>query len=308
MSEPAQGFGIEVKVTQRCDQACFHCVNDDRPNVGRDIDGGMIEARLREWGENRARSGIHVKEVRMTGGEPLLALSSVLGIARTCSSLGLRSGINTNGAALDEAALDALRDAGLSIIKVSFDTVDEATLRRMRGPGASADTVVRGIRLAVARGFRVILRLTLCRHNAADLLATYRAARDLDVDALQVKPLIGSGRAAHSGARLTRDRVCSLLHDLAEAVEGTSALPQILCWPPGEMGGLPGKACGSLDKIYIGVDGTVTTCNYIPNPTALGDVGDESLADILTRRSPALWRSAEGDTILAGCPQAIHFP
>ncbi len=302
-----KNISIELKVTDRCDQSCFHCVNDDGPDRGREVDSGPFTARLVEWWEARERSLWHVKEVRMTGGEPLMNLPAVLEIARTCRRLGIRSGINTNASFLNETTAQALKDAGLAVVKVSFDGVDEAALCRMRGPKASLVKTVANIRTAVAHGFRVLLRLTLCTYNVGQLVDCYRMARELGVEKLQVKPLVQSGRAAMSDAFLTRQQLRAAFKELAAAVQGPVALPEILCWPPEDAFGLPNKVCGSLAKIYFSASGEATICNYLADTTPIGNVIQEPLESVLEKRNPQLWQTPGCHTMLAGCPQAVYF-
>lgn len=308
MGDPyPSGIGIEVKVTDRCDRGCFYCANDDGPAPGADLDPGLLTDRLEQWSRDRDRCAWHIREVRMTGGEPLLNLSAVLAIAETCDRLGVPSGINTNGFLLDERAAEALNAVGLKVVKISFDAADDEMLRRIQKPDASHEELLRGIRNAVAWGFRVLLRLTLCSHNVEQLVECYRLARKLGVEKLQVKPLIRAGRAASSRAFLPRSRITAALRDLAGAVEGTAALPEILCWPPEEAFGLPAKVCGSLDKIYVATNGEVSICNYLPAAPPVGCLAEDSLENILSKRHPPLWRLKEGHVMLAACPQIACF-
>ena len=224
-------------------------------------------------------------------------------IARTCRSLGLPSGVNTNGTLLGKGTIAALREEGLELVKVSFDTLDGETLRVSRGGGFSPSLGLEGVRLSRRAGLRVLLRFTLGGHNLGQLLPCYRRARDLGVERFQVKPVIPAGRAVSGGAPpLEREVVTRSLEQLAREAGGEGDTPaEVLCWHPEDAGGLSTKPCGSIDKLYVSTDGKVISCNYLPDSLPLGDLRRDSLAGLLDRRRPTLRRSG-GHEYLDGCP------
>lgn len=144
-------------------------MNSDGPSSGADLDCRLFIRKLEEWASGRNESFYNIKAVRMTGGEPLLCLDGVLEIARSCSRLGIRPGINTNGTLLDASVARLLKEAGISTIKISLDASEEATHRRIRGSSYSLDRILEGIKAAVEFGFKVVLRFTFSRHNRRKL-------------------------------------------------------------------------------------------------------------------------------------------
>jgi cyclic pyranopterin phosphate synthase len=298
-----KNISIEVKVTDRCNLDCFHCVNNDGPDHGIDIDGSLFTKKLAQWVDNRERSSYKVKEVRMTGGEPLLNLDAVTEIARTCNCLGIQSGINTNATLLDASTARLLKEAGLGIVKASFDSIDEMTLRQIRGPKASLSGILTGIQNAIEYGFRVILRLTLCSYNRDQLVTCYRMAQDLGVEKLQIKPLIRSGRAVDSKEFLSQDELYRTFSELAGAVNGPIAQPEILCWPSKEAAGLANNVCNSLNKIYVSTGYEAYICNYLPLIGAIGNLTQDPLERIFQQRQIRITQDANGHAILASCPQ-----
>lgn len=294
-------------MTDFCELHCFHCMNDDTSGPRRNLNAAQFATRLEEWGMASGQSQWTIKEIRMTGGEPLMNLPGVLEIARICRRLGIDTGINTNALVLDESTAQTLKDAGLKTVKVSFDAVDQATSCRMRGQNESLEKKKESICLAVALGFHVLLRLTLCTHNVDQLVDCYRIARELGVGKLQIKPLVWAGRAARSRAFLSRQQLREAFRTLAAAVEDTIAQPQILCWPPEDAYGLPNKVCGSMNKMYISTNGEVSICNYLPEDPPIGNVMREPLEDIFAKRHPEIWISPRGHTMLANCPQSEYF-
>lgn len=296
-------IGIEVKLTDRCNERCFHCVNIDGGEEGSDIDHELFTRRLRELDGGLTGHNWSVTEVRMTGGEPLLNITGVTEIARCCGSLGILCGINTNGSLLTDETAGLLRGQGVRIMKISLDTLDSETLRMMRGARASLGRTLEGLRVAVAAGFEVIARYTLTALNRDELLSCYRYAVDSGASGFQVKPLIETGRGRNCGAGLEPDDLASSLESLARAAGGFSLLPEVLCVPPSEAFGLPGKACGSVNKIYISTDGSVSSCNFIPGGE-IGSLCARTLEEILSARVQKTGFSRiNGHLVLDGCPR-----
>jgi MoaA/NifB/PqqE/SkfB family radical SAM enzyme len=271
------------------------------------MDCELVMQRLLTWWNGRNESRWEIQEVRMTGGEPLMDLSSVLKLARACRRYQIRSGINTNASLLTGDSAKLLKDAGLTVVKISFDTCDEGMFRRMRGACASLIDTMNGIRIAVDQDFHVILRFTLCKYNVDELIECYRLAREMGVRMFQIKPLIRAGRAALSDAFLNPREVADALGKLAFVVSGTVSEPEILCWPPDKAGRLHCKVCGSIDKIYIATNGDIFSCNYISTDAPISNLTQDSFDSIFNKRSPLKWRSPSGHVILDGCAQVACF-
>jgi cyclic pyranopterin phosphate synthase len=98
-----------------------------------------------------ARAG--VTKVRLTGGEPLLRANLPALVAMVTAVPGVDDiALTTNGSLLGRHAR-ALRDAGLSRITVSLDTLDPATFAAVADAEVTLDSVLAGIEAASAAGF-----------------------------------------------------------------------------------------------------------------------------------------------------------
>lgn len=296
-------IGIEVKVTDRCNQNCFYCVNRDAGSGGKDLDHALFVERLLEWRRCSRNSAWEIDEVRITGGEPLVNDSGVMAIVKACRSAGMISGINTNGSLLTKDLASRLKDAGMSVAKISLDTLEADTFKRIRGPEALRESSLNGIRVAVDAGFQVIVRFTLCALNKDELVRCYAYAASAGASRFQVKPLIPAGRGRTSEQRLDRRALSRVIHAFSKDIPETPTVPEILCLPPEEAFGLPAKACGSIRKIYVSASGQVSACNYLP-AGPFGELSSQSLEDILHARA---WHTPavryHQSRVLAGCPQ-----
>lgn len=140
---------LRLSVTDRCNFRCTYC----SPAVW----GGSSELLTRQ--EIARLVGIFarmgVSRVRLTGGEPLYRKDLTEIAAAIGATPGIRQvALTTNGYFLARAAA-GLREAGVTQLNVSVDSLDPATFGRLSG-GGSLDEVLRGVEAAVASGFPAI--------------------------------------------------------------------------------------------------------------------------------------------------------
>ncbi|UCF79462.1 MAG: GTP 3',8-cyclase MoaA [Candidatus Eiseniibacteriota bacterium] len=149
-SRPA--YQLRISVTDRCDLHCIYCVPEDgiewcsREEILRFEDIFLI---VREF-----VSQLQVRGVRLTGGEPLCraGISSLIELVRTLELDEIT--MTTNGYKLAREA-QRLREAGLSRVNVSLDTLDSETYRRLTRGGELSRTI-EGIRAAKACGLEPV--------------------------------------------------------------------------------------------------------------------------------------------------------
>jgi MoaA/NifB/PqqE/SkfB family radical SAM enzyme len=303
-------FSIEVKMTDRCNQACPHCVNGDGPAPGRDLDVDLFNRRLEEWARGREDSDFDLKEVRITGGEPLMRFEEVLSIAEGCRKLGTRSGINTNGLLLDSGRIRRLKESGIEVVKVSLDAMDGTAYSRLRGPLPSFQTLLGTIEELIRENFKVILRFTLGRENLGFLSPCCGLAGGLGVHKFQIKPLIRSGRATDPTAFMNSYEIDGALRGLADSEPGARTPVEVLCWPAVPGTSFSYKNCGSADKIYVSPDLLVSICNFVQDHrlSALGDLSRVPLETILKSRFDGTrTEDFESFSLIKGCPNLPQF-
>ncbi|NYT62424.1 GTP 3',8-cyclase MoaA [Alcaligenaceae bacterium] len=141
---------LRISVTDRCNFRCTYC-------MPREIFGSnyqfMPHSDLLSFEEivrvARVATGLGVKKIRLTGGEPLLrknieTLIAMLVRLSTPDGQPLEVTLTTNGTLLAKKA-QALKDAGLNRVTVSLDALDDRMFERMSDSRISVSTVLRGI-------------------------------------------------------------------------------------------------------------------------------------------------------------------
>ena len=145
---------LRISVIDRCNFRCPYCMPEDE--YPRDHEFLSKADRLRfEEIERLARIfvGVGVRKLRLTGGEPLLRRDLPELVRQLAAIPGAADlAMTTNGSLLAGKA-DALREAGLSRITLSLDTLDAETFRAMSGGRGDVDTVLAAIAAAERAAF-----------------------------------------------------------------------------------------------------------------------------------------------------------
>jgi cyclic pyranopterin phosphate synthase len=141
-----QVTNLRVSVTQRCNLRCIYCHAEGERSPDAEIPLEDIREVL------RVAASLGIRSVKFTGGEPLVR-EDILEIVRAAPA-GLESSMTTNGILLGRYAR-ALKEAGLSRINVSLDSLDPACYRDITGHDRLSD-VLAGIDAALEAGLTPI--------------------------------------------------------------------------------------------------------------------------------------------------------
>jgi len=142
---------VRVSVTDRCDLRCFYCLPQGYHDFEEPADWLTFDEVERVVA---AFTRLGVRRIRLTGGEPLVrrglpALARRLGALPGLDDLSL----STNATQLARHAAE-LREAGVSRINVSLDSLDAERFRRITN--GSLEKVLGGLMAAKAAGFQPI--------------------------------------------------------------------------------------------------------------------------------------------------------
>ena len=143
---------LRLSVTDRCNIRCFYCMPDESIRFKPRHELLTFEEMERFV---RVVAQMGVNKLRLTGGEPLVRADLPKLVARLASIEGIDDiALTTNGILLEEQA-QALKDAGLTRVNISLDTLSEEVFRRIsRREGL--DRVLAGIHAARRVGFEKI--------------------------------------------------------------------------------------------------------------------------------------------------------
>jgi len=143
---------LRISVTDRCNFRCVYCMpkevfdNNYQFLPHRDLLTFEEITRVARIAKDHG-----VEKIRLTGGEPLLR-KNIERLIAMLATLDLDLTLTTNGSALAQKAR-MLRDAGLTRVTVSLDSLDDATFRAMNDVDYPVQKVLDAIDAAAAAGF-----------------------------------------------------------------------------------------------------------------------------------------------------------
>ncbi|QCX27508.1 GTP 3',8-cyclase MoaA [Nocardioides jishulii] len=283
---------LRVSLTDRCNLRCTYCM----PAEG--LDWLPAEEQLTDDEVVRlVRLGVErlgIREVRFTGGEPLLRRGLVDIVRRCAEEVDAEFSLTTNGLGLKRSA-SALAAAGLGRVNVSLDTVRPETFTRLT-LRHRLDDVVAGLAAAHEAGMRPVkVNAVLLRgvndREAPELLA-WCLERGYELRFIEQMPL----DAQHGWRRsemVTAEEIRTLLaehHTLTPVAEPRGSAPAQLYdvdGGPGTVGVIASVTesfCGDCDRVRLTADGQVRNCLFSTDESDLrsamrAGVGDDDLVE-----------------------------
>jgi cyclic pyranopterin phosphate synthase len=258
---------VRISVTDRCDLRCVYCMAEEMKFLPRSQVLTLEEvARL-----GRCFSDLGVTKLRITGGEPLVRRNILWLFQRLGELSGIRDlTLTTNGTQLTRFARD-LRDAGVTRVNVSLDSLRPERFRAITRLGDLGKTLA-GIEAATKAGFRrVKLNSVILKnrnHDEVTDLVDYAVDRGLDISFIEEMPLgvIGDhdrAEAYYSSDEIRRD--LAERYDLIPTTETTGG-PSRYYRPAGQairIGFISPHShnfCGDCNRVRMTAEGRLLLC------------------------------------------------
>ncbi len=280
---------LRLSVTDLCDLRCRYCMPAGgvrkRPHSEICSVEELVEI-------TRQAAALGVRKVRLTGGEPLVRR----GILEICRGVAALEGVEelcltTNGTALSHMARP-LKEAGVTRLNVSLDTLRPDRFAYMTRVGRLED-VLRGLEAAHAAGFtgtklNVVLLDGFNRDEIPDFVDLARRY-PLEVRFIELMPIGQGGRERFLPAAAVLEACPEL-----ESVD-TSGVARRYRVPGGA--GLVGliepmshQFCGSCDRIRVTADGKLKPCLHsnqeIPLRGLTGEALRQAIRDGISAKPP----------------------
>jgi cyclic pyranopterin phosphate synthase len=299
---------LRVSVTDRCNLRCTYCMPAEglpwlpKPEMLTD------EELLRVVG---VFVGLGVRQVRLTGGEPLLR-RSLTAVVRGIAAMTPRPQIamTTNGIGLDRLA-GPLAEAGLDRVNVSLDTVDPSDFLSLTRRDRFGD-VERGLKAAASAGLtpvkvNAVAMRGINDRTVADVLQ-WCLDRGYDLRFIEQMPL----DAQHAWEReqmVTADEVRERLSErftltpMPDDTRGSAPAELFLIdGGPATVGiiaSVSAPFCAACDRVRLTADGQVRNCLFAKGEVDLrGPLRDGATDDDLVALIRGeMWRKARGHGI-----------
>ena len=260
---------LRLSVTDRCNYRCTYCMPMQSIDWMRRVDLLSYEEIHRLL---VIFASMGIRRVRITGGEPLVRRDLVDLVARLASIDGLDDiAMTTNGHMLAKKASD-LKQAGLSRVNVSLDTLEAEAFRDVTRGGDLA-RVLRGIEAARRVGLTPIkvncVVVKGVNDTAPAAMLDYFAphAPDTIVRFIEAMPFAGTTAVGrHVASQSLRDVLQDRLELEEEAGVGRHGGPAT-AWRVRETGlrvgfisAMSEHFCESCNRLRLQADGTLRTC------------------------------------------------
>ena len=294
---------LRISVLDRCNLRCTYCMPEEslhargvflRPQYL--LSDGEIELLVRVF------AGLGVHKVRLTGGEPLLRPGFVELVSRISAIEGITDlALTTNAVLLPRHAV-ALKEAGLSRITVSLDSLDEAVFRQMAGERGSVKEVLEGMEAAEQAGFQnmkinTVVQRNINDHTVVNLVGHFRNSGHT----VRLIEFMDVGNVNHwnRGLVVPSADLLKRIHDrwplqpVAKQPAGETARRYAFTDGAGEVGfisSITEPFCGDCSRARITAEGLFYSCLFSARGTVLRDKIREGMgADELTGVIRELW-------------------
>ena len=150
---------LRLSITDRCNLRCRYCMPPEGMPSKHCGEILRYEDLLRIV---EAAVALGIRKVRVTGGEPLVRKGVTSFLRRLSATAGIEEvALTTNGLLLAEKA-EALRQAGVSRLNISLDSLEPATFAEITR-GGELERVLAGLAAAERSGFKVKLNMVVMR-------------------------------------------------------------------------------------------------------------------------------------------------
>jgi cyclic pyranopterin phosphate synthase len=300
---------LRISVTDRCNLRCTYCMPEEV--VFRPREELLTYEEIARVAAVASRLG--VRTIRVTGGEPLVRRDLAVLVRQIVGIPGVDEvALTTNGILLADQA-HALREAGLTRLNVSLDSLREEVFERITRRAGVAQ-VLAGLAAAKRAGFRTI------RINAVSIrglteaeilpLAAFCRREGFHLRFIEFMPLDADGAWAReqvlSGAevRAILERSLGPLRRVDQPPSIDAGQPAVdYAWADG--GGRVGfidpvtqPFCGRCDRLRLTADGQLRNCLFSTVEwdarRVLREGGDDQTLAALLRDCVAAKRAAHG--------------
>jgi cyclic pyranopterin phosphate synthase len=299
---------LRVSLTDRCNLRCTYCMPPEGlawlPKVEVLTDEEI--ARLVRIGVEQ----LGIREVRFTGGEPLLR-PGLVGLVAAATALRPRPDVSltTNAIGLARVA-PALAQAGLDRINVSLDTLDPERFRQLAHRDR-LDDVLAGLRAAQAAGLTPVkVNAVLLRGlNEADAvpLLDFCLEHGYQLRFIEQMPL-DAHHAWTRGQMVTAEEILDRLsaaHGLTPDTEERGSAPAerwLVDGGPATVGVIASVTrafCGACDRTRLTADGQVRNCLFARSENDLRALlrGGGTDTEIASAWRVAMWGKKAGHGI-----------
>ena len=275
---------LRVSVTELCNLRCRYCMPADGVCKKEHKEMLSQEETIRAI---RAAATLGISKLRITGGEPLVK-PNMLSLCREAAAVpGILELCLTTNATLLPALAVPLREAGVSRLNISLDTLDRDKYRYITRNG-DLDQAIRGIEAALDAGYRKIkLNCVLIggfNDDEIPALADLTRRWPVDLRFIELMPMYDSGDFGPE-AFLPCTAVTERLPELLP-VEQDGGVAKLFRLPDaqgriGLISPVSAHFCAECNRIRLTADGKLKPCLHSADEISLKGLDEAGMREKL---------------------------
>ena len=278
-------YTLIAELTYRCPLACAYCSNPlELARYREELDTATWCRVLDE------AAALGVMQVHLTGGEPL-ARSDLEALVARARALDLYVNLVTSGVPLARERLARLVEAGVDVVQVSVQDVDEAAADAVAGYAGATPQKIAVMRWVKEMGRPLTMNVVLHRGNLDRVEAFVALAEDVGADRLELANTQYLGWALENRDALlpTRDQLARA-RDVAEAAKARLAgRCEVLFVKPDYFGQTPRACMDGWARRFVHV---VPTGEVLPCHAAMTIAG-LSFENVRDAPLARIWESSD---------------
>lgn len=267
----AETFGIPLAVlaelTHRCPLQCPYCSNPI------ELERASSELTTEEWKKVLSElAEIGVLQIHFSGGEPT-ARKDIVELVQHANDVGLYTNLITSAVLLSRDKLEALADAGLCHVQISFQGNEPVIADRVAGLKDSHRKKLEVARWTRELDLPLTVNAVMHRQNLHQLPDIIQMAVDLDADRLEVANVQYYGWALKNRAALMPtpeqiEETSRLVEDAQERLKGILAIDYVV---PDYYALRPKKCMGGWGRQFFNISpsGKILPCHAAETITGL---------------------------------------
>ena len=285
---------LRISVTDKCNLRCRYCMPEEGVCKKSHFDMMTEDETILAV---EAAASLGITKLRITGGEPLVK-RNILSICRRAAAVaGIEEVcLTTNGILLPKLAKD-LREAGVSRLNLSLDTLNPEKYAYITRIG-SLDDFRAGLDAALEAGFEKLKINTVLIGGFNDdeivPLAELTKQYPVDVRFIELMPMYDSGDFDRN-AFIPYTKVLEQLPDAAE-VEPDGGVAKLYRLPGargniGLISPVSAHFCGSCNRLRLTADGKLKPCLHSAEEYALKGLDFDGMKAVMERaiRNKPAW-------------------
>ncbi|WP_297424022.1 putative heme d1 biosynthesis radical SAM protein NirJ2 [Clostridium sp.] len=178
---------ISWNTTNRCNLKCSHCYRDS----GMELKGELTTKEAKMLIDQIVKANFKI--MIFSGGEPLMR-ADIFELINYASKAGLRPVLGTNGTLISEKMAQKLKDAGISAVGISLDSLDASKHNSFRGNEKAFRDTILAMKNCRDLGIRFQVHTTVMDWNKDEVISLTDFSVAMGAAAHHIFFLVPTGR------------------------------------------------------------------------------------------------------------------